>query len=132
MKFKYIILLTGFLAELLFSGFSIAEGDSFEGHHWYLGSGTPDVSVTVVDSKIMAKAWSNIPSIELQTINTLLLSEHADDYVMIKDYNSDGVLDVGVMKGSGYGGSNACYAVYEYDALVYSYRNKASMTVCQP
>ncbi len=128
MKFRYLIFLVG----LLTAGISAADRDSHEGMNWYLGSGTPDVEVTIVNSKVTAKAWSNMPSIELQTINALLLSENTERYIQIKDYNSDGVLDIGVMKGSGYGGSNACYAVYEYDSLVYSYSNKASMTACKP
>ena len=97
---------------------------------WYLGYGNPDVYITIVNSKINAQAWSNTPAIQLQTFNQHLWEQSSDNYIKIKDYNKDGYMDIGVMKGSGYGGSDACYAIYIYSPVAYSYRNRPSMTAC--
>ena len=120
MKLKGAVL----IASLLITGFAQAEGK-----HWRSGAGSSVVSIAIHKAKVTASVGSNAPT-ELQTVNSMLLKEHGDSYVKVKDFNADGKMDVGVMKGAGYGGSNACYAVYELNTTGSSYQSKASMTAC--
>ena len=128
LKFNSLILIVG--AFLIQPGVAISAIS--EGKVWYSTSGSPNVTVAIDGTKVTATVWSDIPSVDLQVVNTLLVDEFPNQYVKIQDYNKDGVLDVGIMKGVGYGGSNACYSVYEYDPVAFSYRNDATMTFCKP
>ena len=123
----------GILSIIVLCSTAYGNQESAEGLSWYLGHGNPNVTVTVTvrKSKLWAKVWSNIPATELQSLNSLLWNKHRDDYVVINDYNKDGFMDIGVMKGSGYGGSNICYSIYLYEPIVYSYNNTSSITVCE-
>ncbi len=121
----------GILSTIALCSTAYANKESAEGSSWHLDYGKPKVTVSVKKSKLMAEVWSNIPATELQTLNSLLWNKHRNNYVAIKDYNKDGFMDISVIKGSGYGGSDICYSVYLYEPIVYSYNNTPSITVCE-
>jgi len=100
---------------------------------WFSNSGLPNVRVYIKNAFVYAQVSRrnlNLPASKLKYVNGRLLNEYNADYIQIKDYNGDGYSDIGVLTSVGYGGSNQCYAVFEYLPKFYSYKTRSKKTVC--
>lgn len=97
---------------------------------WVSNEINPPVTISIHDKKVWIKTWDNITEQEIRAVNQNLLDQHKKKYVLIKDFNKDGIKDVGLLDGAGYGGNNKCYSVYEYDSVIQVYKKKASFTAC--
>jgi len=108
--------------------------NNYEGQReWYSSSVTPAVKVYIKGSFIYALVNNrkiNLPPIKLKQVSGNLLNEYATDYIRIEDFTHDRFSDIGVLKSVGYGGSNRCYAIFEYSPKFYSYKSKSRKTVC--
>ncbi len=100
---------------------------------WYSATGSPAVRVFVKGAYVYAQldqGGLNDSAIKLKHVNGDLLHEYGADYIRIRDFNADGSFDIGVLTGAGYGGSDMCYAVFEYLPDFYAYKTRSSKTVC--
>jgi len=109
-------------------------GNNYNGQgEWYSNSATPAVKVFIKDAFVYVKLNNrklNLSPVKLKQVNGNLLNEYTADYILIQDFTQDRFLDIGVLKSVGYGGSNRCYAVFEYFPKFYSYKSKSRKTVC--
>lgn len=100
---------------------------------WSANSSTPAVRVYIKGSYIYARLNNRslkLPPTKLKRVNGNLLNEYTADYIHIQDFNHDKFLDIGILKSVGYGGSNRCYAVFEYLPKFYSYKSRSRTTAC--
>ena len=100
---------------------------------WTSNSSTPAVRVYIKGSYLYAQAKNRklkLPATKLKRVNGNLLNEYTHEYIRIQDFNHDKFADIGILKSVGYGGSNRCYAVFEYLPKFYSYKARSKKTVC--
>jgi len=100
---------------------------------WYSNSSNPAVKVYIKGSFVYAQISNrslDMPVTKLKYVSGNLLNEFGADYIHIKDFSHNGLLDIGVLTSVGYGGSNRCYKVYEYSPKFYVYKSRAKKTVC--
>jgi len=100
---------------------------------WFSNYGTPSVKVYIKNAFVYAQVSKrnlDLSATKLKYVNGRLLNEYDTDYIQIKDYNGDGYSDIGVLTSVGYGGSNQCYAVFEYLPDFYGYKTRSKKTVC--
>lgn len=98
---------------------------------WTSGSGSPVVQVTLKGSSVYAKViGQDLPDIRLKTINSELLNEYTERFIMMQDYTKDNFTDIAVLKSVGFGGANRCYSVFEYLPDFYSFRSRSTKTIC--
>ena len=100
---------------------------------WYSNSGTPSVKVFIKEAFVYVQLNNrklNLSPVKLKQVNGNLLNEYGADFIRIQDFTQDRFSDIGVLKSVGYGGSNRCYAVFEYSPKSYSYKSKSRKTVC--
>lgn len=107
---------------------------AYEGQgEWFSNSSAPAVRVYIKGSFVYAQLSDrslNLPATKLKHVSGNLLNEYAADYIKIQDFNRDRFSDIGVLKSVGYGGSNRCYAIFEYMPSFYSYKTRSTKTVC--
>ena len=100
---------------------------------WYSNSSNPAVKVFIKGAFVYAQISNrslDMPAAKLKYVSGNLLNEYGADYIHIKDFTHDGLLDIGVLTSVGYGGSNRCYAVFEYSPSFYVYETRSKKTVC--
>jgi len=100
---------------------------------WFSNSGIPNVKVYIKNAFVYAQVSKrdlDLSANKLKYVNGRLLNEYGAEYIQIKDYNGDGYSDIGVLTSVGYGGSNQCYAVFEYLPNFYGYKTRSKKTVC--
>ena len=99
---------------------------------WFSESGMPLVEVTIKGAYVYAHLRDQkvLPAVKLKSINSELLNEYTEKFILLQDYNADDFNDVAVLKSVGYGGANRCYSVFEYVPSVFSYRSRSTKTVC--
>lgn len=106
---------------------------------WVSDAGEPVVEVYIKGASVYAKLKAqsektknviNLPATKLKKINSNLLNEYTEQFVLIRDFNKDNLMDVGVLKSVGYGSGDRCYSVFEYQPDFYSFSSRASKTIC--
>lgn len=100
---------------------------------WYSSVSNPSVKVFIKGTFLYAQAMDdrlNFPPVRLKRVSGRLLNEYTNEYIRIQDFNHDKYDDVGVLKSVSYGGSNRCYAIFEYQPGFYSYKSRSTKTVC--
>lgn len=122
---------------LFFTLFNVTANNrygSYEGQgRWSSASTTPVVEVYLKGAYIYAKSFIrsfDLPESQLKTINSNLLNEYKDQFILVEDFNNDSFNDIGVLKSAGLGGSPLCYSIFEYMPEFYVYRSKSNKTVC--
>jgi len=98
---------------------------------WHSGMSQPQVTVNIVDNTVVAKVVNQSANAILQSVNSQLWADYGSDYVLTRDFNKDGSMDVAVLSGASLGGSMLCYSVYEYDAASQIFKTKASFSWCK-
>jgi hypothetical protein len=138
MKISKIIFLS---VSLLFSAASVQANNRYENYQgqgiWSFRSDKQAVQVFIKGSNVYAQVQSQtqLPATRLKRVNSNLLNDYTGQYIVIEDFNNDGWQDIGVLKSVGFTGNRECqgehcYAVFEYVPGFYSFRSKASKTVC--
>lgn len=127
--------ITAFIFIFLLVMFNISANSRYinaEGQKlWVSDEGEPVVEVFIKGASVFAKVRAvDLPAIELKKINSNLLNENTEQFILIRDFNQDGLMDVGVMKSIGYGSGDRCYSVFEYKPAFYSFSSRVSKTVC--
>lgn len=106
---------------------------------WFSDSGESVVEVFIKDASVYAKIKAqsintknalDLPATKLKKINSNLLNEYTEQFIVIRDFNKDNLMDVGVLKSVGYGSGDRCYSVFEYQPDFYSFSSRASKTIC--
>lgn len=98
---------------------------------WHSGGGQPQVVINIDDDVVIAKVANNLTEAILQQVNSQLWSNYGGDYVLTRDFNKDGVMDVAVLSGASLGGSMLCYSVYEYDQPSQAFKTTSSFSWCK-
>ncbi len=116
------------------SSFANNRYGSYEGQgRWTSTSITPTVEVYLKGSSIYAKPQDktlDMPATRLKRVNSNLLNEYTEQFILLEDFNGDSYQDIGVLKSIKLGGNSLCYSIYEYQPAFYVYRSRASKTVC--
>ncbi len=126
---------------LLFMSVSVQANNRYENYrgqgNWSFNSNKQAVQVFIKGSYVYARAQSQppLPATRLKRVNSNLLNDYTGQYIVIEDFNHDGWQDVAVLKSIGFSGNRElayehCYAVFDYVPAFYSFRSKASKTVC--
>lgn len=106
---------------------------------WSFDSDKQSIKVFIKGLSVYAQTRDSadlLPAIRLKKINSNLLNDYTDHYVLIEDFNNNGWQDIGVLKSVGFDGksvnsmSHYCYAVFEYQPDFYGFRAHSSKTVC--
>ncbi len=100
---------------------------------WYSYSNNPTVKAYIKGSFVYAQISTRnleMPASKLKSISGYLLNEYGADYIHIEDLNHNGRLDIGILTSVGYGGSNPCYAVFEYSPSFYVFKTRSRKTIC--
>lgn len=100
---------------------------------WKSSTAKPSVSVVIIEGAILAEYTKHDKKIkqQLQIVNDLLLHDFAEKYIEVKDFTGNGLNDIAVMKGAGYGGSNTCYMVYPYQTDKSEFNTQEPLTACK-
>ncbi len=69
-------------------------------------------------------------SIRLKRLNRSLMREWNERYLQLRDYDGDGMTDIGILRNTGRGGKNLCYAVYRYHPHKGHFRKRKSFDRC--
>lgn len=85
--------------------------------------------VTLAESGIRVQT-NNRPAVRVRALNLPLLREWERVYLLVNDFDRDGINDLAVLNTAGRVGQKRCYAVYRYNPATGSFRDRKSFDRC--
>ena len=85
--------------------------------------------VFVEDNLLLVQVGEHPPT-QLEAINPFLARGWPRQYVLINDYDKDGLKDIAVLQSVGHGGLDRCYAIYRYNLQAEQFNSHKSFDRC--
>lgn len=85
--------------------------------------------VFILETTVMVQTGDK-PAITLESIYPHLYHGWGQQYIKVRDFDGDGLIDLAILQSVGHGGYNRCYAIYRFDTRTGQYRTRKSFDRC--